>query len=279
MAAIRRLSASASPLRATVPASGWLVTLPAQTGDEQLGAGPHEAVHGEDHAGRIQRVQPAQDVGRHERAVGLDEDLAGQHDLVEVAVADGARPARATSSHQSAWGRTDTREKRSGGSVVGSRAIGAEAHRRRLADGSDRGEPPIAGVVGADDHRRHDELGRPVPVEGQGAQGQGAATGDAEVIFDLDGPQDLESLLGRPWVAQALWQRDAQGPAPAGQAQAFPLPQQRGRRAADGHQVDAGEVLGQRRGAGDEAPGPVEQPWWLIGPHRRFRSGGRRAAG
>ena len=55
-----RASASGSPLRATVPASGW-AHVAAEPSHQQLGAGPHEAVDREHHARREEGTQRAID--------------------------------------------------------------------------------------------------------------------------------------------------------------------------------------------------------------------------
>ena len=172
--AARRESAAGSPPRGAVPAIGWARTTSPDPPDEQLRAGAEEAVHVEQEAAGEGRPQAPQEDGRVEGHVGLDDDLTGQHHLVEgtgVGVAHGlggpgdqlapplGRPHRPHG---------DLPGQGSGGDH-GWRAQGRGVDRRCVA-GSDGRHPSRAVVVPTPRHLRDHQLARLVGAERERAE-------------------------------------------------------------------------------------------------------------
>ncbi len=224
MASTSRSSAAGSPLLATVPARGWLDDLPPGAGHQQLGAGADEAGDAEDHARGVQRQESAEDVRRDQRAVGLDADFPCQHHLLQVATPNRRHrlrhlvPPLFMGAHRHQREPVRRLDRRQGGD-------GGGVRRGQFPDRRDRGEPAVAGGVGADQHRRDHQARRAPTVEGEGAEGEGPAPPADHVILHLDGAEGLHHPRRRLRSGQAAGEGDLQRLAPSRQHQAVPLPE------------------------------------------------------
>ena len=232
--------------------------------DQQLGAGADEALDAVDHAGRVQGEQPPEDIGGHDVPVGLDGDLAGQHDLVQAAgpdVADGGgdgiAPGRLRDARHEVEGVRGLARRPAARAGVGEHLVvkpvspAGSAERR-----PDRRDPGVVAAP-AEQHPGHDQAAGGAAVEGQGAERHRTAAGEADIVTGVDGGQDGVDRPDPVGVGEAAGQVDAQGLAPAGQAVGLVVPHDPVL-PGGGHEIEVhGPALesaaGDPGGAGDQA--------------------------
>ena len=211
--------------------------------DEQLGAGAEEPVDVEQEAAGVGGPQASEEHRSVERHVGLDEHLAGEHDLVELAgrgvahglggVGDELAPPlrRSHGPYRHLPGERAEARRATGVHSVPASTSGASAapivvtHRVPSSARPHTTSGMTSSVVG-------------IRAEGERAEGHRARAGDADGIVDLDGRQRLvDGVDGDPRRHAA-----------AGEPDARPFEQQ----AVGAGQLEQVEVVVDPTRAGDE---------------------------